>query len=105
VDAIERWPKVVTRLAVVERIESPPGRLAAGQLPDSVRGLLNATDRSRRYAAAGITDLAANGLDKRVSQKGPSLTVVFKGRLNIRNLVERLLSLKPYDCESQALRL
>jgi hypothetical protein len=43
----------VTGLAVVERLESPPGRLAAGQLPDSVRGLLNATDRNRRYAAAG----------------------------------------------------
>jgi hypothetical protein len=43
----------VTRLAVVERLESQPGRLAAGQLPDSVRSLLNATDRSRRYAAAG----------------------------------------------------
>jgi Tlde1 domain len=43
----------VTRLAVVERLESPPGRLAAGQLPESVRDLLNATDRSRHYAAAG----------------------------------------------------
>jgi hypothetical protein len=43
----------VTRLAVVEHLESPPGRLAAGQLPDPVRDLLNATDRSRHYAAAG----------------------------------------------------
>ena len=43
----------VTRLAVVERLESPPGSLAAGQLPNSVRDLLHATDRSRRYAAAG----------------------------------------------------
>ena len=29
----------VTRLAVVERLESPPGRLAAGQLPDTVKDL------------------------------------------------------------------
>ena len=44
----------VTRLAVVERLESPPGRLAAGQLPDSVKDLLRSTDRSdRQYAAAG----------------------------------------------------
>jgi hypothetical protein len=42
----------VTRLAVVERLESPPGRLAAGQLPDSVKNLLKETDR-RQYAAAG----------------------------------------------------
>jgi hypothetical protein len=43
----------VARLAVVERLESPPGRLAAGQLPEPVKDLLRATDRSRRYAAAG----------------------------------------------------
>ena len=43
----------VTRLAVVERLESPPGRLAAGQLPDTVKDLLKSTDRSRQYAAAG----------------------------------------------------
>ena len=43
----------VTRLAVVEHLERPPGRLAAGELPDSVRDLLNATDRSRHYAAIG----------------------------------------------------
>jgi hypothetical protein len=43
----------VTRLAVVERLESPPGKLAAGQLPEPVRELLKATDRSRQYAAAG----------------------------------------------------
>ncbi len=43
----------VTRLAVVERLDSPPGRLAAGQLPAPVRDLLKATDRSRQYAAAG----------------------------------------------------
>jgi Protein of unknown function (DUF2778) len=43
----------VTRLAVVERLESPPGRLAAGQLPGPVRDLLKATDRNRQYAAAG----------------------------------------------------
>jgi hypothetical protein len=42
----------VTRLAVVERLESPPGRLAAGQLPEPVRDLLKATDRNRQYAAA-----------------------------------------------------
>jgi hypothetical protein len=43
----------VTRLAVVERLESPPGRLAAGQLPDSVKNLLKAADGNRQYAAAG----------------------------------------------------
>jgi hypothetical protein len=43
----------VTRLAVVERLERPPGKLAAGQLPEPVKDLLNATDRSRHYAAAG----------------------------------------------------
>ncbi len=44
----------VTRLAVVERLESPPGRLAAGQLPNSVKNLLKSTDASRQYAAAGV---------------------------------------------------
>jgi hypothetical protein len=43
----------VTRLAVVERLESPPGRLAAGQLPDTVKDLLKSTDRNRQYASAG----------------------------------------------------
>jgi hypothetical protein len=43
----------VTRLAVVDRLESPPGKLAAGQLPEPVRELMKATDRSRQYAAAG----------------------------------------------------
>jgi len=42
----------VTRLAVVDRLESPPGKLAAGQLPEPVRELMKATDRSRQYAAA-----------------------------------------------------
>src|SRR5262249_46186283 len=42
----------VARLAVVERLESPPGRLAAGQFPGPVKALLTATDRSRHYAAA-----------------------------------------------------
>jgi hypothetical protein len=43
----------VTRLAVVERLESPPGRLAAGQLPEPVKDLLRTADRRRQYAAAG----------------------------------------------------
>lgn len=43
----------VTRLAVVERLDGPPGRLAAGQLPEPVRDLLKETDRRRQYAAAG----------------------------------------------------
>jgi hypothetical protein len=43
----------ITRIAVVERLESPPGRLAAGSLPGPVKDLLKATDRSRQYAAAG----------------------------------------------------
>jgi Protein of unknown function (DUF2778) len=43
----------ITHIAVVERLESTPGRLAAGSLPDSVKDLLKATDRgSRQYAAA-----------------------------------------------------
>jgi len=42
----------VTRLAVVDRLESPPGKLVAGQLPKHVKELLKATDRSQ-YAAAG----------------------------------------------------
>jgi hypothetical protein len=46
----------VTRLAVVERLESPPGRLAAGQLPEPVRALLGSPDRRRQYAAAGEHD-------------------------------------------------
>jgi hypothetical protein len=42
----------VSRLVVVERLESPPGKLAAGRLPAPVRDLLKATSRSRQYAAA-----------------------------------------------------
>ena len=41
----------ITRLAVVDRLESTPGRLAAGQLPQSVKEMLKET-RSRQYAAA-----------------------------------------------------
>jgi len=43
----------VARLAVVERLESPPGKLASGQLPEPVRELMKSTDRNREYAAAG----------------------------------------------------
>jgi hypothetical protein len=43
----------VTRLAVVGRLESPPGKLAAGQLPEPVREMMESTDHSRQYAAAG----------------------------------------------------
>ncbi len=42
----------VTRMVVVDRLESPPGKLAAGQLPERVTAMLKATDRSRQYAAA-----------------------------------------------------
>jgi Tlde1 domain len=42
----------ITRIAVVERLDSPPGRLAAGQLPEPVKDLLRTTDRRREYAAA-----------------------------------------------------
>ena len=41
----------VTRLVVVERLESPPGKFAAGQLPARGRDELKA-DRSFQYAAA-----------------------------------------------------
>jgi len=41
----------VTRLVVVERFESPPGKFASGQLPDHGRDVLKA-DRSFQYAAA-----------------------------------------------------
>jgi hypothetical protein len=43
----------VTRIAVVERLDSPPGRLAAGQLPDAVKDLMKTSDRNPQYAAAG----------------------------------------------------
>ena len=43
----------VTRLAVVERLERPPGKLVTGQLPEPVRELMKATERSRQYATAG----------------------------------------------------
>ena len=46
----------VTRLAVVERLDSPPGRLAAGQLPEPVKDLLKTVDRRRYYAAVATTD-------------------------------------------------
>ena len=46
----------VTRLAVVERLDSPPGRLAAGQLPEPVKGLMKTVDRRRDYAAVATTD-------------------------------------------------
>ena len=46
----------VTRLAVVERLDSPPSRLAAGQLPEAVKDLLKTTpDRRRDYAAVAAT--------------------------------------------------
>jgi hypothetical protein len=41
----------VTRLVVVERLESPPGQFASRQLPDHGRDVLRA-DRSFQYAAA-----------------------------------------------------
>jgi hypothetical protein len=43
----------ITRIAVVERLDSPPGRLAAGQLPEQVKDLVRTTDRRREYAVAG----------------------------------------------------
>ena len=43
----------VSRLAVVEHLDSPPTRLAAGQLPEAVKDLLRRTDRKTQYAAAG----------------------------------------------------
>jgi hypothetical protein len=43
----------ITRIAVVDRLDSPPGRLVAGQLPEPVKDLLRTTDRRREYAAAG----------------------------------------------------
>jgi hypothetical protein len=43
----------VTRLAVVDHLETPPGKLAAGYLPNRVRELVKATHGSRQYAAAG----------------------------------------------------
>jgi hypothetical protein len=42
----------VTRLVVVERLESPPGKFAVGQLPEQVRDMLKTADRSFQYAAA-----------------------------------------------------
>jgi len=44
----------ITHIAVVERLDSPPGRLAAGSLPEAVKDLVRTADRSsRQYAAAG----------------------------------------------------
>jgi hypothetical protein len=44
----------VSRLVVVERIDNPPGpKLASGWLPEVVRNLFKASDRSGQYAAAG----------------------------------------------------
>jgi hypothetical protein len=42
----------ITRLAVVEHLDTPPTRLAAGQLPGQVKDLLRTTDNRRQYAAA-----------------------------------------------------
>jgi hypothetical protein len=42
-----------TRLAVVDRLESPPGRMAAGELPREVKDLLKSTASRTQYAAAG----------------------------------------------------
>src|SRR5262249_38020641 len=42
----------ITRMVVVDRLETPPGKLAAGELPRPVAAMLKATDRSRQYAAA-----------------------------------------------------
>jgi hypothetical protein len=42
----------ITRMVVVDRLESPPARLAAGELPGAVKEMLKATDRTRQYAAA-----------------------------------------------------
>jgi Protein of unknown function (DUF2778) len=44
----------VARLAVVDRLESPPGKLAAGQLPERVKELMKATDPDRKYATASV---------------------------------------------------
>jgi hypothetical protein len=43
----------ITRLAVVEHLDSAPTRMAAGQLPEPVKELLRRTDRRTQYAAAG----------------------------------------------------
>jgi len=43
----------ITRLAVVEHLDSAPTRMAAGQLPEAVKDLLRRTDRRTQYAAAG----------------------------------------------------
>ena len=53
----------VARLAVVDRLESPPGRLAAGELPQPVKELMKATDRSRQYAAATSAGAPATAQD------------------------------------------
>jgi len=43
----------VTRIVVVDRLDGPRGRLAAGELPQPVRELMKATDPTRQYADAG----------------------------------------------------
>src|SRR5262249_14053251 len=42
----------VTRLAVVERLDSPPFRLAAGQLPEQVKDMWRTANGRRQYAVA-----------------------------------------------------
>jgi len=42
----------ITRMVVVERLESPPGRLAAGELPAPVKEMLRVSGGNQQYAAA-----------------------------------------------------
>jgi len=44
----------VTRLVVVDRLETPPGpKVASGSLPDAVKDRSKTSDDSRHLAAAG----------------------------------------------------
>ena len=46
----------ITRLAVVEQLDSPPARLYAGQLPGAVKDLLKSTAVAANTPPPAITD-------------------------------------------------
>src|SRR5262245_2319478 len=76
----------IARIVVVARLDAPPGpMLAGGQLPDSVRDMLRASDRTRQLAAA-----AGSQWRSPASQRGPVLQ-----RQGARLTCEQLTTLDP----------
>jgi len=63
----------ITRLAVVEHLDAPPTRLAAGQLPGQVKDLMRTTpDQRRQYAAAADPPAPAVTSSAETSSSEPS---------------------------------